>query len=542
METRVVPLILLLMSATPLQAANPYGVANGPHNLSTSGTGTIKATSEQQICIFCHAPHNVTSSQPLWNRGSLPTAYKPYASKSLNAKPGQPTGSSKLCLSCHDGTIALGNIVSRNQAIPMAGGMTTIPAGRASNLGTDLSDDHPISFVYDAALATKNTALKSPLSLPATIKLDPDGELQCKSCHDPHDNTYGKFLVMANNTSQLCNTCHQNSTTTVPDHVLCGNCHKTHTAPSGPQLLKVATISNTCLSCHSGATTPPPQGPNVSVDLKKLYYHDTNPAIDSLVIPTSTNCVVCHDPHSMKTGGVASAPAVRPNAGKVPGVSAAGTALTTAVNEYEICFRCHGDQSAIAPRISRVIVQPNIRLKVFASSAVSFHPIEAAGKSTSVPGLKPGYTAASIIYCTDCHESDSSKTSGGTGANGPHGSNVTGVLLAAYNTVDNTAESAAAYALCYRCHDRTTLLSSSSGFSRHSQHVASLRTPCSTCHDPHGVAAPGTTTQNAHLMNFNTSVVTKTGTRTVPEYDSTGVKHGSCYLSCHGESHSPQTY
>ena len=56
------------------------------------------------------------------------TAYIPYSSSSLQAKPGQPTGTSKLCLSCHDGTIALGSVVSRNQPIAMAGGRSKSPA------------------------------------------------------------------------------------------------------------------------------------------------------------------------------------------------------------------------------------------------------------------------------------------------------------------------------------------------------------------------------------------------------------------------------
>src|SRR5690606_17606262 len=120
---------------------------------------------------------------------------------------GQPTGNSKLCLSCHDGTIALGNVVSRHQPIMMAGGITTLPPGK-SNLGTDLSDDHPISFRYDSALVSKNPKLKSPAALHSSVRLDHNQELQCTTCHDAHDNQFGKFLVMANEQSQLCNSCH----------------------------------------------------------------------------------------------------------------------------------------------------------------------------------------------------------------------------------------------------------------------------------------------------------------------------------------------
>lgn len=103
------------------------GVADTKHNLSVSGTGTIKAASEQQICIFCHTPHNATPIQPLWNRASSGSVYIPYSSTTVNASPGQPTGASMLCLSCHDGTIALGNVISKSSPIAMAGGITTMP-------------------------------------------------------------------------------------------------------------------------------------------------------------------------------------------------------------------------------------------------------------------------------------------------------------------------------------------------------------------------------------------------------------------------------
>src|SRR4051812_27176929 len=82
-------------------------IVNSKHNLSASGPASIRATSEQQVCIFCHSAHGAGTIQPLWNRNTPVGAYTVYSSTSLQAKPGQPTGTSKLCLSCHDGTIAV---------------------------------------------------------------------------------------------------------------------------------------------------------------------------------------------------------------------------------------------------------------------------------------------------------------------------------------------------------------------------------------------------------------------------------------------------
>jgi hypothetical protein len=139
----------------------------------------------------------------LWNRSSPSNPYTPYDSSTLKADVGQPTGSSRMCLSCHDGTIALGAIASTPTEIPFKGGLRYIQDDRSSYLGTDLSDDHPISFEYDTALSLENMELRDPLSLPPVLKLEDDVRLQCTTCHDPHDDPFGRFLVMDNTASAL---------------------------------------------------------------------------------------------------------------------------------------------------------------------------------------------------------------------------------------------------------------------------------------------------------------------------------------------------
>src|SRR6059058_2582342 len=166
----------MLFWLAPAALAQYQGIIGSKHNLSVSGTGTIKATGEQEVCVFCHTPHGASAVQPLWNRNVPVNTYRVYSSTTLDAKPGQPTGSSKLCLSCHDGTVALGSVLSRGQLIQMAGGITTLPPGHR-NLGTDLSDDHPISFRYDDTLAARDPKLKQPSQLPQAVKLDRQQEM-----------------------------------------------------------------------------------------------------------------------------------------------------------------------------------------------------------------------------------------------------------------------------------------------------------------------------------------------------------------------------
>lgn len=219
---RVGPLAALALLAAATLASG--GVALTKHNLSVSGPGPIKSPTEKQICIFCHTPHNADPRAPLWNR-NLDAAqnYVMPWSDTLQAYPSsggapQPDGFSKLCLSCHDGTIALGAVRSRATEVPVSGGPTLAP-GSPGYLGTDLSGSHPVSFVYDDALAIENNAAGDmPLRMPSTlndpdVKLDANGKIQCTTCHDPHDDSnyvagrVPHFYVKPS-WSAVCLTCH----------------------------------------------------------------------------------------------------------------------------------------------------------------------------------------------------------------------------------------------------------------------------------------------------------------------------------------------
>jgi predicted CXXCH cytochrome family protein len=542
MRSYLVPmaLLVLLAQAAPAQISS---IINSKHNLSASGPGTVRASTEAEICIFCHTPHNAAPVQPLWNRNTPANAYTVYSSNALQAKPGQPTGASKLCLSCHDGTIAVGSVISRDQPIQMAGGITTLPPG-ASNLGTDLSDDHPISFRYDLDLLAKNAKLKSPFSLPQTVKLDSRGELQCSTCHDAHDNSKGNFLVMDNSNSQLCNTCHNQGHTDVLEHNQCAACHVSHSAPSKAYLLKAATVRDTCFTCHAGQGGLN-QGVNIAADVTKFSTHDTHSPVDQRNhIPGNITCNDCHESHTISSG-TALAPNISPKLGNIGGVNAAGAAIPKAQYEFEVCFKCHNGQASIQSRVTRQIVQNDTRLE-FAPSAISFHPVETQGKNTmAVPSLRPGLTTASVIYCSDCHASDASKAAGSSGPNGPHGSSSAPLLIARYETADFTTESASSYALCYKCHDRNRILTQpqdinapgtpDNPFPTHYLHVVDNRTSCSACHDSHGVSSSqGSAQKNAHLINFDTTVVQPNTVTHTLEYNSTT---GNCTLSCHNHEH-----
>ena len=180
-------------------------IVGTPHDLSSGGSSTYKGTSDQ-TCIYCHTPHNALSTLvPLWNHPTTATAsFTLYPSGgTLNASDlGQPTGASKACLSCHDGSLAADSYGSTSGTHNLTG---------AALLGTDLSNDHPVSFTYDAALATADGGLVTPASASSVVAGVPlfSGKLECASCHNVHDNaTAQPFLRVNNAQSALCTTCH----------------------------------------------------------------------------------------------------------------------------------------------------------------------------------------------------------------------------------------------------------------------------------------------------------------------------------------------
>jgi hypothetical protein len=113
-------------------------------------------------------------------------------------------------------------------------------------------------------------------------------------------------------------------------------------------------------------------------------------------------------------------------------------------------------------------------------------------------------------------------------------------LLVARYEMDGSPspESPTAYALCYKCHSRTSILNDES-FTEHQRHVVTAGAPCSVCHDPHGIPAEqGTTTNNSRLINFDRRFVTPTRTGLL-RFEATGPAGVQCYLTCHGKEHVP---
>lgn len=546
-------------------------IVNSKHDLSARGPGPIRAVQETEVCIFCHTPHNAAPQTPLWNRESPRLHYRIYESSTTDARIDQPSGPSKMCLSCHDGSLALGNVLSRPQSHPIVMTARTIPPG-TSDLTNDLSDDHPIGFRYDRALFNRDRQLRAPEVVSRELPLGAHGEMHCTTCHDPHNNELGSFLRETDQMSVICMSCHdmdgwehsshalsQKRTTgrtvdprerlkyqTVGDNG-CLNCHKIHSASHRERLLRFQREENNCLNCHSGAVA----SFNVAADIGKRSGHDTrfrtgvhDPTERTFNMRRHVECVDCHNPHSVRHNPVGSVGGslgqlVRNENLNVSGVTINGLAIPKAQFGYEICFKCHGD-SVARPRLStqRQVNQTNARLE-FQLSNPSFHPVAGPRRNFDVVSLISPLRVGSVMTCTDCHNSDNSRFAGGSGPNGPHGSIFEPLLVRNYDRDDFTVESAQAYALCYSCHDRNSILNNES-FSLHQFHIVGERATCSTCHDPHGVArGQGTNSSHTSLINFDLRIVQPVNApegRRI-EYRDTGRFSGSCTLTCHGKDH-----
>ncbi len=304
-------LVLLTLLGTSAQAEVISDIRNTKHNFSAvvvpslpdGASRTVRASTESQICAFCHTPHKGAqqSRAPIWNRKLTGTTYTPYTSSSIDAVDlAQPNTKSKLCLSCHDGTLAIGsvNVLNRveNAQIKMRGtksdgsmpGGVDERSGFTRRLGADLTNDHPVSFTYDTAQFNRDGELRDPAAVSflgernrggghkPTLPLE-DGQMECISCHDPHirstDGENIKFLRV--NRFQK-------------------------SAPVEGSFNQANDII--CLACHEKSGWADSAHANPAVASNEVY---TDAAAAIREFPQNTQvwqaaCLNCHDPHTVQ--------------------------------------------------------------------------------------------------------------------------------------------------------------------------------------------------------------------------------------------------
>ena len=155
-------------------------------------------------CGICHSVHNGIGGGGASFIENPVDAIAFYNSSTLDADitlEGVNKSDAPFCLTCHDGASITDGLNSD---------LAYLITGQV-NIATDLSNDHPIGFVYSvAALADPGIKAGGSLSNPDMVHFGPNrDQMWCSSCHDTHGGVAGTpMLVMSNDGSALCLECH----------------------------------------------------------------------------------------------------------------------------------------------------------------------------------------------------------------------------------------------------------------------------------------------------------------------------------------------
>ena len=471
----------------------------------------------------------------------------------------------RMCFSCHDGFMLDSRAVWRSGQhghpvgvkpsdkvrIPTSGGKTIFPLNDDGKLycgtchsahGVDWKQEESPVFMrvknvdssmcyachLDHSTGTKegnHPVFEKIDNPPAALRergahFGRGGTVICQSCHNAHGATQKKMLVLNNENSELCGTCHADKyrirqtqhdmsvmapearnikNQSVTESGPCGVCHLTHKA-NGPVLWArdvypdVDLMSARCLGCHNpqglakktsvGEHSHPVNVPvadaGISATAKgwtsRFPLPDVNsplvrlPLYDDKGLPTESGgkvgCATCHDPHRWSSAS-SDAPAEDPR--KIEGDGKTSFLRLPHDASNRLCSNCHVDKAAVAfSKHNPVVMAP---------------PDKTTGAEK---GRAPKLDDQGV--CATCHK--------------PH--NAKGAYLWARDSGSTKGVTAA---LCTSCHradgeaDKKTVGVHShplnkplkAGMQSHlprfgatgRDETASAKIDCATCHDPH---------------------------------------------------------
>lgn len=229
------------------------GITNSKHNLAFTSTQTVKASTatDTQLCIFCHTPHKASAQALIWNRAA-PVGTRGWTAGTKTVEgttlPTDISADSRRCLSCHDGTVAIGDVNNKGGGtagiIAVTGGSGTGDRPRTAYLagsgsaGNEMVNNHPVSVPYAGATfntlvsgATADGTLGNYYAVSTTGCTSPSGvctaqttngkainlkgtgatnaAVECGTCHEPHNQFNLNYLLRVTEAgSALCLACH----------------------------------------------------------------------------------------------------------------------------------------------------------------------------------------------------------------------------------------------------------------------------------------------------------------------------------------------
>jgi hypothetical protein len=516
------------------------------------------------------------------------------------------------CLSCHDGsvgagrTVALGTLQMAGTFRANLGAQ--LEGSHPFSMQPSLKDNATLVSTLVASHTTKDSAvslveqniecptchdvhnqykdLRSPKFL---VRDNARGRL-CFACHDVGARTVGSIN---NSLAAWPNSAHALSTVGVAQKALlggystvnefaCSNCHSSHNAlglgllhrnPNRPA--NIDDTSQACVTCHDGSDSLAQPLLNVVGSFNGQLGHPFSDANNphnmnepvALDRNRHTTCADCHNAHAAQpTTNFAATPNLRPSQTGVVGVTSDGVVVPNATYQYENCLRCHGTSQnkqslpVYGYMPARALFSGDtldVSLQ-FAKGAASSHPVMRDAGNLARPSLLRSMwnidftvqnrAMSPRILCTDCHNSDNNREFGGTGPNGPHGSQNGHILERQYLMSQVAAGAgpgtaivnrnpnpildsslASPYALCAKCHD-LNYINSSANWHEHEEHIEEGFS-CSVCHSAHGVPAGTSAVSGAGLVSFDMNVVGSNSGLPVSYNGS------SCTLLCHGRAH-----
>lgn len=391
----------------------------GKHNLSMSSPESVRSTSTadtgagvyatNEICVFCHFPHS-GGAYPLWNRDlDDEGAFTPIDLTSLDflalqgGVPSPPDSDSRLCLSCHSGLQSVGAVnqvgdyaLGTGEAIGMVGadagdimpaGSSGAASGFTRRLGTDLTNDHPISFTYTPTLADADGELRNEAVAVS---------MECAVCHDPHLSDTGadprKFLRY----NRLQKAAPSGGTFDETNDIICLKCHDKDRSDLG-------NFSEWSLSAHGN---PAVADETYTAGAAALREFPTGTAV------WEASCLNCHDAHA--TEGARHL--LREGVDEID-TNPASTAKTGGdPAQEETCYQCHTNSTESA--LSTLTYVPNIeddfkltyRMPITAAdqpidpaTTEEVHDINDADFTENQATLGYGVTTNRHVECTDCH-------------------------------------------------------------------------------------------------------------------------------------------
>jgi predicted CXXCH cytochrome family protein len=249
------------------------GIKNTKHNLGSTGTGANNMDGTTEICVFCHTPHGSDNAAavPLWNRDLGSQTYKTYAQLGTSTLDGgtAPVGSVSIaCLSCHDGSQAMDVMINKpgsggytaNTGSTLAGtwtGSNQLNGATITNIGTDLTNDHPVGIQYAGGTYGTNSTSDADFVAASTDTINGspvwwvDGTTPGGGTRDKTDmQLYTRTVANFSNGASPTETFNQTNTGSAAEpFVECASCHDPHT--ENTTFLRILNDnSDVCLACH----------------------------------------------------------------------------------------------------------------------------------------------------------------------------------------------------------------------------------------------------------------------------------------------------